>query len=138
MPPKKKSKAVILSAGEGRLYDMGRIKSIFKADGKETGGRYSISEWWLNAKTSGPGVHSHAEDDIFFVIEGTMSILVDKKWVKASRGAFVLVPGGVPHNFENRSTKKAGILNFSIPGNFEAELPAIVEWFEQYPPKKLK
>lgn len=32
-----KSKIVVLSSGEGRSYPMGRISSVFKADGEETG-----------------------------------------------------------------------------------------------------
>ena len=40
---------VYLRRGDGRAYDMGNTKSVFKADGQETGGRYSISEWWLEA-----------------------------------------------------------------------------------------
>jgi hypothetical protein len=30
---------------------MGRIQSVFKADGAETADRYSISEWWLDPET---------------------------------------------------------------------------------------
>jgi mannose-6-phosphate isomerase-like protein (cupin superfamily) len=114
---------------------MGRISAVFKADGKETGGRYSISEWWLELHTEGPGAHSHAEDDIFYVIEGTMSVLIGDRWVDAPRGSFVLVPGGLTHDFQNRSAQRAGILNFSIPGNLETEMPAIAEWFAEHPPK---
>jgi hypothetical protein len=40
--------AVILAPGAGRAYPMGRINALFKADGEETGNRYSISEWWLD------------------------------------------------------------------------------------------
>ena len=42
------------------------------------------------------------------------------RWVEARKGAFILVPGGTPHDFENRSAARAGILNFSIPGGFES------------------
>lgn len=55
---------------------MGRIAALFKADAAETGSRYSISEWWLEPHTQGPGAHSHPDDDIFCVIEGTMNVLV--------------------------------------------------------------
>ena len=37
---------------------MGRIGAVFKADGEETAGRYSISEWWLEPNTQGPGAHA--------------------------------------------------------------------------------
>jgi mannose-6-phosphate isomerase-like protein (cupin superfamily) len=126
---------VVLSPGQGRAYDMGSISAVFKADGDETQNKYSISEWWLEPKTQGPGAHSHAEDDIFYVIEGTMSILIGENWVHAERGAFVLIPGGVTHDFENRGSVKAGVLNLSIPGAFEAHMSDIVEWFNKHPPK---
>jgi mannose-6-phosphate isomerase-like protein (cupin superfamily) len=114
---------------------MGRIGAVFKADGDETRRAYSISEWWLEPHTRGPGAHSHAEDDVFYVIEGTMSFLMGDRWVDAARGAFVLVPGGVTHDFENRSSSRAGVLNFSIPGDFERDMPAIARWFAEHPPK---
>jgi len=126
--------AVVLAPGQGRSYAMGGMSAIFKADGKETNEGYSISEWWLEPKTKGPGAHSHAEDDIFYVIEGTMSFLVADTWVDAQKGSFVLVPGGVTHDFENRSAARAGVLNFSYPGNFEQHMPSIVDWFRKTPP----
>lgn len=113
---------------------MGRIAAVFKADGAETGGKYSISEWRLQPHCTGPGAHSHEEDDIFYVIEGTMSILLGDRWIEAPRGAFVLVPGGTTHDFENRSDQPAAVLNFGAPGDFEPEMPGIVAWFRDNPP----
>jgi mannose-6-phosphate isomerase-like protein (cupin superfamily) len=124
-----------LAAGEGRSYPMGRISAIFKADGSETNGRYSISEWWLEPHTQGPGAHSHDEDDVFYVIEGTMSLLIGDQWVDAPKGSFVLAPAGLTHDFENRSSSRAGVLNFSIPGNFEKNMDSIAKWFAENPPK---
>ena len=113
---------------------MGRIAAVFKADGEETADRYSISEWWLEPHTQGPGAHSHPEDDVFYVIEGTMSFLVDGTWVDAPKGSFVLVPGGVTHDFENRGEVRSGVLNLSIPGKFEQDMPGIAQWFAEHPP----
>jgi mannose-6-phosphate isomerase-like protein (cupin superfamily) len=129
---------IVLRPGKGRSYPMGRISALFKADGAETGGRYSISEWWLEPHTKGPGAHSHPEDDIFFVIEGTMSFLLGDEWTHAAAGSFVLVPGGVTHDFENRGSARAGVLNFSVPGGFEEDMPSIVEWFAANPPGKAR
>ena len=128
-------KAVILGPGEGRSYPMGRIAAVFKADESESESRYSISEWWLEPHTQGPGPHSHPEDDIFYVIEGTMSVLVGEAWTHATRGSFILVPGGVTHDFENRGEIRAGVLNLSIPGSFESHMPAIAQWFAENPSK---
>jgi mannose-6-phosphate isomerase-like protein (cupin superfamily) len=134
MKVKEERAGIFLPPGTGRSYPMGRISAVFKADGDETESRYSISEWWLEPHTKGPGTHAHAEDDIFYVIEGTMSILVGDRWIDAPKGSFILAPGGMPHDFENRSSGRAGILNVSIPGDFEPEMPGIAKWFAEHPP----
>ena len=113
---------------------MGRIGAVFKADGKETAGRYSISEWWLEPHTQGPGAHSHDEDDVFYVLEGTMSFRLGERWLEAPKGSFVLVPGGTTHDFENRGDARAGMLNISAPGDFEEHMPGIMQWFLEHPP----
>lgn len=132
-PPPAARAPVVLTPGGGRAYAMGRISAVFKADGAETGAAYSISEWWLDAHTQGPGAHAHPEDDVFFVLEGTMSILIGERWLDAPAGSFVLVPGGTPHDFQNRSDHRAGLLNFS-PGEFESSMPDIAAWFAEHPP----
>lgn len=126
---------IVLAPGEGRQYPMGRISAIFKADEAETASRYAVSEWWLEPRTQGPGAHQHPEDDLFYVLAGVMSLRVGDEWFDCQPGAFVLVPGGTLHDFENRGDQRAGVLNFSVPGPFEPEMPGIVEWFKQYPPQ---
>lgn len=127
-------KPIFLPPQGGRQYPMGRIAAAFLADGAETNERYSISEWWLEPHTQGPGPHSHEEDDIFYVLEGTLSFLLEGRWLEAPRGSFVLVPGGMTHDFENRSGARAGALNFSVPGGFEEHMPGIADWFREHPP----
>ena len=124
---------VVLGPGEGRAFPMGRLSAVFKADGAETEGRYSISEWWLDPHTKGPGTHQHPEDDVFYVLAGTMHVRVDGEWIEAATGTFVLVPGDIPHDFENRGDEPAGMLNVSAPGDFEQAMPAIAQWFIERP-----
>lgn len=126
-------KPIILAPSEGRSYSMGTMSAQFKADCAETEGAYSISEWWLEPYSKGPGAHSHPEDDVFYVIEGVMSFLVGDKWIDAPKGSFVLAPAGITHDFENRSAARAGALNLSTPGNFENHMPDIVDWFKKNP-----
>jgi mannose-6-phosphate isomerase-like protein (cupin superfamily) len=110
---------------------MGRVDAVFKADGAETADRYSISEWWLDPHTDGPGVHTHPEDDVFYVLEGTMTFVVGDRTIAAPRGSFVLAPGGVPHDFRNLTDEPAGALNVSAPGGFEPNMPGIARWFRE-------
>jgi mannose-6-phosphate isomerase-like protein (cupin superfamily) len=126
--------ALILKAGEGRSYVCGPMTAVFKADENETDNKYSVSEWWLQPLSDGPGAHAHEEnDEVFYVLEGTISFLVGDAWVEASKGAFLRIPATVTHDFRNQTNKKAGLLNFFIPGGFERNMPAIVNWFAENP-----
>ena len=125
-------KPVVRLAREGREYRMPSMRAIFHADGKETGDTYSVSEWWLEPNSDGPGAHSHeANDEIFRIIEGTMSVLVGEHWIDAPAGSVIIVPSGVTHDFANRTDAPAALFNVFIPGGFEKNMPAVVKWFEE-------
>ena len=44
------------------------------------------------------------------------------------------MPGDVTHDFENRGSERAGMLNVSTPGEFEQHMPGIAQWFAEHPP----
>jgi mannose-6-phosphate isomerase-like protein (cupin superfamily) len=107
------------------------MRALFKADGPETDDWYS--EWWLEAHSTGPGAHRHeGNEEIFYVLEGTPSVLVGDKWIDAASGTFLRIPAGATHDFENHTARRAGLLNFFLPGGFEQNMPAIVVWFERH------
>ena len=122
---------ILRLAGEGREYRMPAMHAVFHADGAETGDAYSVSEWRLEPKSEGPGAHSHeANDEIFRVTEGMMSVLVGDRWIDAPSGSVIVVPAGVTHDFANRTDAPAALFNVFIPGGFEANMPDIVKWYE--------
>lgn len=126
--------SLILSSGEGRTYNCGTMTAIFKADENETGEKYSISEWWLEPNSDGPGAHQHEDnDEVFYVLEGSSSIRIGDKWIEAGKGTFIRIPAKTIHDFANRTSERTGLLNFFIPGGFERNMPAIVKWFEENP-----
>lgn len=123
---------LILPAGEGRVYNCDTMTAIFKADENETNEKYSISEWWLEPNSDGPGAHLHTDnDEVFYVLEGTTSFLVGDKWIAAEKGTFLRIPANTLHDFQNRTDTKTGVLNFFIPGGFERNMPEIVKWFDE-------
>lgn len=129
--PHNANDALILKPGEGRTYQCGTMTAIFKADENETDEKYSVSEWWLEPRSGGPGAHLHENnDEVFYVIEGTVAILVGEQWIDADKGAFVRIPARTMHDFTNRTDQRAGLLNFFTPGGFERNMPSIVQWFE--------
>lgn len=124
--------SLILKEGQGRVYNCGTMTAIFKADENETKEKYSISEWWLEPNSDGPGAHQHEEnDEVFYVLEGTTSILVGEEWIDAEKGTFIRIPAKTIHDFKNKTDQKTGILNFFIPGGFERNMPSIVKWFDE-------
>ena len=48
----------------------------------------------------------------------------------------MLAPGGLTHDFENRSSARAGLLNISAPGNFEKNMPEINQWLSRNGPRR--
>lgn len=123
--------ALVLGPGEGRAYEMGSMRAVFKADGAETGDRYAVSEWWIEPRSDGPDPHSQDSDELFYVIQGTVSVLLGEEWIEARKGSFLRIPAGVTHSFANRTDAPAGLLDFKVPGGFETEMPGIAEWFRE-------
>lgn len=118
--------------GAGRHYDLGPMNSTFLADGAESDRRYSVSFWRVAPGSPGPGAHSHeANEELFLVIEGTMTFLVGDRYVDAPTGTFLRIPAGVTHDIENRTPERASVFNVFIPGGFEDNMPAIVTWFKE-------
>ena len=127
------SEVIFLGPGAGRSYQAGPMRAVFKADGEETDDRYCVSEWWLDAGEPGPGPHSHEDNvELFYAIEGTMSLLAGDTWFDAPAGSFLRIPAGVTHDFENRGAVRAGVLNVFLPGGFEVMMPAIVDYFADH------
>lgn len=125
---------LFLRPGEGRPYPLGRMHALFKADHGETQNAYSVSEWWLEPHSPGPGAHSHADNvELFYVLSGTASILAGEDWLEAPAGSFVRIPATVMHDFENRTDDRVGLLNVFLPGGFEENMAAIAKWFADNP-----
>lgn len=129
---------VILGPDQGRHYGMGALQAVFKADDREVQGRFSISEWWLDARHEGPGAHKHDEnEEVFYVLEGVASILIGEDWHTMPKGSLCIIPRGVMHDFRNESFERIGLLNIFLPGGFEAMMPAIVDWYRSNPARPL-
>lgn len=118
-------KAMIVPPRQGRVYAMGRMHAVFKADRDETANLYSLSEWWLEPRTGGPARHEHEDDHVFYVIDGTLSVQIGDDWSDAAKGSYILIPGGTPHSFENRGSVPSGFISFNVPGGFEEKMDGI-------------
>ena len=65
-----------------------------------------------------PPLHVHAEDEIFHVLEGEMTIRVGEEDRRAAAGESLLAPAGVPHSYRVES-EEARWLVVTARGDFE-------------------
>ena len=71
MSQKTELKPLVLNPDAGRVYPMGRMSAVFKADLEETDSTLSVSEWWLEPNTEGPHIHKHPETHLFYNCQET-------------------------------------------------------------------
>ncbi len=92
---------------------------IVLAEGKDTGGRFSMMEELL-PKNSGPGPHKHTwSDETFFMLHGEISFLIGDEIKTARTGDFLMVPRNTRHAFRVDS-ETARLLNGYTPASLEA------------------
>jgi mannose-6-phosphate isomerase-like protein (cupin superfamily) len=106
--------------GEGEVYALGPSRLELKATSENTDGRFFLSESTIGPGFPGPPLHIHETlHDMFYVLEGTLSVQLGDETLEAKPGTFVCVPPGTPHTFSNRSEEPVRFLNFNVPGGFE-------------------
>jgi mannose-6-phosphate isomerase-like protein (cupin superfamily) len=113
----------ILGPGEGERVTYGTSFGVMKATAETTGGGFSMTETLLRPQTAGPPPHAHRETtDTFYVLEGTLRVLVGDDEVDAASGTYVVIPPGVLHTFSNTSDSDVRFLNINTPGGWERYL----------------
>jgi mannose-6-phosphate isomerase-like protein (cupin superfamily) len=116
-------KPIVLRSGEGESMQLGGSSVVIKADAETTSGRFALVETTLGAGFVGPKPHVHRETlDMFFVLEGTLTMELGDETVDLADGAFVLVPPGTSHTFSNRTDKPVRLLNMDTPAGLESYL----------------
>jgi quercetin dioxygenase-like cupin family protein len=68
-------------------------------------------------------LHSHADPEVFFIIEGRLEVLQydggAASWLTAAAGDVIYVPGGVKHAIRNSSPSRTTILLATTPNIYE-------------------
>ena len=92
----------------------------FKVRGEQTDGALTAFENVV-APGDGPPLHTHSnEDESWYVLEGRLRFRLADERRDAPQGAFVFVPRGVPHCFQNVGETPARILVAFTPSGMEA------------------
>lgn len=93
---------IALAPGEGLAVanPVGGVLT-FKATSEQTAGALTALDT-VAAAGEGPPLHLHREEDEFiYVLAGSFAVKVGEELIEAGPGAFVLIPRGIPHTWQN-------------------------------------
>jgi quercetin dioxygenase-like cupin family protein len=128
------------------LWFLGTLVRM-KLTSEQTGGRFGLWEAVL-PRGAAPPLHSHPEDETFYVLEGELTVWIvapeaaaDRAWAetggrRCAVGAAVFAPGGTPHAFRVESDT-ARVLFLSTPAGIDdwvRELAEPARWPWLQPP----
>jgi quercetin dioxygenase-like cupin family protein len=92
---------IALGPNEGKTYGVVGHKYRLLVTGDQTGGEYAVFEA-LVPPGEGPPPHLHVNDDeIFYVADGEITLVVEGQEIEAGAGSFAAVPRGTVHTFKN-------------------------------------
>ena len=113
------SGAQIVHAGEGTRVRAFGNDILFALTSEQTGGVLSLGLAEVPAG-NGPPLHVHGSDDeLFIIVEGEYSVLVDGSWHDAGPGSVVFLPRGSEHTFKVTGTTPGKHWTLTTPGGFD-------------------
>jgi mannose-6-phosphate isomerase-like protein (cupin superfamily) len=106
---------VVVARGEGEPHSIGQM-TLLVGRAEWTAGAYNVMDQ-ITAPRLMSAVHSHAqEDQVAFVLEGTMTCWVAGHEVEVQAGGYVLRPAGLPHAMWNAGDTPIRFLEITNPG----------------------
>lgn len=95
-------------------------RMVLKVHDADTEGTYSVHDNVLPAGSPGPRPHRHVRhDEVFYVIEGVLTVRMGAACVTAPAGSFVVIPRGVVHQPSNPTDAPVRVLLLFSPGGMD-------------------
>lgn len=123
----KPASATHLAGGAGRARWWFGGLALIKLAAEETGGSLSLIEMLYPPHLEVPLHVHHRLDELFYVLDGQMTLRVDQREEVAETGAVVFVPRDTPHGFTVTSADPARYLVLHSPAGFEGFVLATSE-----------
>jgi quercetin dioxygenase-like cupin family protein len=117
------------------LWFLGTLARVL-LDGDEAGGRFAVIEF-LFPKGASPPLHSHPQDETFYILDGDVTVWIEDQPRHCGVGAIAFAPSGTPHSFRVESDT-ARMLVLSTPAGIEGYVRALsepAEWPWLQPPQ---
>lgn len=109
--------------------------------GSELGdGQLAVIDYTLAAGGPCPPPHRHNYIEVFYVLEGQVTFLVEGEVVTRAAGTTVVVPAGVVHAFSNDTAETARFLVICSPAGIDRyfeELGAYLQTQPTWPPRDM-
>jgi mannose-6-phosphate isomerase-like protein (cupin superfamily) len=125
----------IIPAGKGRIVGARGSVMAFKAVAEQTDGGFSLMERTVPPGGRRPLPHRHVNcAEAFWVLDGTITFVLDGVELHGHRDDFLLVPRGAGHTFGNGGEETARLLVLHAPAMdaYFTELDAL--WSGPNPP----
>lgn len=124
-------KTIHIKNGEGKTGKIGGIDIISKLSKNQTDGNLGCDEATLKSGFLGAPPHLHKNfDEICFVLEGSVTIMVEENLYQVNAGDWHLRPRNKMHTFWNSSESTARFVDIYIPGGHEEYMADLAKLFE--------
>jgi mannose-6-phosphate isomerase-like protein (cupin superfamily) len=111
---------ITVPADGSECVEIGGLGIVWKIEGAEAGGRFSVVHHPLAPHALAAPLHRHTrEDEYSYVLEGTLGALLGDEVVTAGPGTWVFKPRNQWHTFWNAGSTRCEIIEIISPARFE-------------------
>jgi mannose-6-phosphate isomerase-like protein (cupin superfamily) len=122
------SRGLIQAITDAPLHEILGGSVCIRVHGEDSAGTMALVEQRVPAGYPGPPLHLHPDfDELFYVLEGELSMRIGARTETVAAGGVAFVPRGVPHTFANRSEGFAHSLVTVTPAGHERYFEALVD-----------
>jgi quercetin dioxygenase-like cupin family protein len=131
-----RSDAVFLRGDEGERISVARSTLVVKGATDGTDGFLFLSETTLEPGFPGPPPHVHRTlHDLFYVLEGTLTLRAGGERIEVAPGSFACFPPGVVHTFSNADgDQPVRFLNVNTPAGWARYMRELGAAFDRTAP----
>lgn len=100
----------------------------FMASGADTDELVSFWEFTLPVEGQGPPPHvHHSHDELFYVVDGALTVHTGADDIAVGKGSLVIVPRGAQHTFSNGGSTPMRMVGTFSPARFEHYFDELAE-----------